>query len=265
MEEQAGDFYLDVLRSLLQQGILKPEMRILVACGGTTDKDVFARAGFSDVVISNLDSRMQGDEFSPFAWSFQDVENLGYEDGAFDFAVVHSGLHHCFSPQRGLLELYRVARKGVLLFEPYDNALTRIGARLGFGQEYELAAVFDNSLHFGGVNNTDIPNYIYRFSESEIAKAVNSYAPYGKHRFLFIRKLRVPWYQLRRRKNKLYYVAVVAAFPFLALLSKLVPGLSNNFAAVILKPTLPRDLLPWLRWDGGQARLNAGWLREKYG
>ena len=49
--------------------------------------------------------------------------------------------HHCHSPHRGLLEMYRVARRGVLAFEPRDTRLVRLGVRLGFGQEYEIAAV----------------------------------------------------------------------------------------------------------------------------
>jgi SAM-dependent methyltransferase len=264
VEEKGYAFYEEVLRSLLKEGILEVKMRILIACGGMTDKEVFARAGFENVVISNLDTRMKGNEFAPFEWSFQDVERLQYEDGSFDFAVVHSGLHHCYSPHRGLLELYRVARKGVLLFEPYDNLLTRIGARLNFGQEYELAAVFYNGCRFGGVNNTAIPNYVYRLSESEIEKTVNCFAPYGTHRFRFIRKLRVPWTQLRNRKNKVFYIAVLGALPLLTLVSKLVPSLSNNFAAVILKPEFPTDLHPWLKWEDAQVKVNADWLGEKY-
>jgi SAM-dependent methyltransferase len=264
VDEKSSDFYLDVLRALLKEGVLDVTMRILVACGGATDRDVFMNAGFTDVVISNLDTRMHGDEFSPFAWSFQDVERLSFEDNAFDFAVVHSGLHHCYSPHRGLLELYRVASKGVLLFEPYDSLFTRIGARLNFGQEYELAAVVSNGFQFGGVNNTAIPNYIYRLSESEIEKVVSCFAPYGKHRFQFIRKLRIPWYQLRNRKNKLYFIAVAVAFPLLALLCRLIPGLSNNFAAVILKPQLPADIHPWLTWEDARVKVNSDWLKEKY-
>ncbi len=76
----------------------------------------------------------------------QDVERLGFTDRAFDFVVVHQGLHHCHSPHRGLLEMYRVARRGVLAFEPRDTRLVRLGVRLGFGQEYEIAAVAENGL-----------------------------------------------------------------------------------------------------------------------
>src|SRR6266851_8888773 len=57
-----------------------------------------------------------------------------------------SGAAYCHSPHRGLLEMYRVARRGVLAFEPRDTRLVRLGVRLGFGQEYEIAAVAENGL-----------------------------------------------------------------------------------------------------------------------
>ena len=96
------------------------------------------------------------------------------------------GLHHCHSPHRGLLELYRVARQGVLVFEPRDTALVRLGVRLNLGQKYEVAAVSHNGLSAGGVGNSQIPNYIYRWSEREVEKTILSYAPYGQPRFRFL-------------------------------------------------------------------------------
>ena len=81
------DFYDQTLTKLVQRGILDPGMRILVTCGGTADRDVFFRLGFKNVTISNVDSRMKGDEFAPFAWSYQDAENLQFPDGDFDFVV----------------------------------------------------------------------------------------------------------------------------------------------------------------------------------
>jgi SAM-dependent methyltransferase len=69
-------------------------------------------------------------EFAPFLWSFQDAERLTFAENEFDFCIVHSGLHHCYSPHRALLEMYRVARVGLLVFEPRDGALVRLGMRL---------------------------------------------------------------------------------------------------------------------------------------
>ena len=112
-----------------------------MACGGQLDRDVLVGLGFSDVTITNLDRRLAANDFAPFRWAYQDLEQLTFDDAEFDFAIVHNGLHHCHSPHRGLLELYRVARQGVLVFEPRDTALVRLGVRLNLGQKYEVAAV----------------------------------------------------------------------------------------------------------------------------
>src|SRR5712672_2452459 len=138
------DFYSETLRRLLNDGWMGLDSSVLVVCGERYDRDVFHGLGFRRFTISNLDSRIDGSEFAPYPWSLQDVESLGFADGAFDFVVVHQGLHHCHSPHRGLLEMYRVARLGVLAFEPRDTRLVRLGVRLGFGQEYEIAAVAGN-------------------------------------------------------------------------------------------------------------------------
>ena len=54
---------------------------------------------------------------------------------------------------------------------------------LNFAEKYELSAI-SSSDEFGdqgGVDNTSIPNYIYRWTEHEIEKLVNSYNPRYKH------------------------------------------------------------------------------------
>lgn len=257
-------FYIEVLDRLLSEGILTRDMRILVVCAGQTDKDAFLHCGFRNVVISNLDSRMKGNEFSPFEWSFQDAENLAFEDDTFDFCVVHSGLHHCYSPHRGMLEMYRVSKLGLLLFEPYDNILTRIGIRLKFGQEYEHSAVFHNGCAYGGVKNSSIPNYVYRMTKQEIVKAVTCFAPYGPHRFKFIHRMRLPFRQLKGRKQKIFYFALLACTPFLKVLSTLFPEQCNNFAAIVRKPAVNGKLHPWLRREGEHIALNKEWLEQRY-
>jgi SAM-dependent methyltransferase len=258
------DFYDEVIAQLLRAGVLDTAMKVLVVCGGQTDKAVLLRSGFRDVVISNIDSRAENQDFTPYTWSYQDVERLSFADGSFDFCLVHSGLHHCYSPHRGLLEMYRVARKGLLLFEPYDSITTRLGVRLHIGQEYEHAGVFCNRCHHGGVSNTSIPNYVYRFTEQEIIKTVSCHAPHARHEFRFFHRMRVPWTQLRKRRNKALYRAVRLAQPALKLLETCAPKQTNNFAALVLKPDLPRALHPWLRQEGGSIRLNDKWVATRY-
>jgi len=258
-------FYKEVVDDLLRRRILDQHMRVLVLCGGEPDKEVLVGSGFSSVVISNLDTRMKGTEYAPFEWSYQDAEHLSFEDDSFDFSMVHEGLHHCYSPHRALLEMYRVAKKGILLFEPYDNLLTQLGVLLKFGQEYEDAAVFYNDCVYGGVKNSSIPNYVYRWTEKEIVKTIHSFAPCGKHSFQFIHKMCVPWTQLKGRKNKLFFLMVLLSLPILKAIGIAFPKKSsNNFAALVLKPELPRDLHPWLSWRENEIKPNLLWLSNRY-
>lgn len=70
-------------------------------------------------MISNLDDRMVDDgRYAPMEWSYQDAEHLTYGDETLDVCVVHDGLHHCRSPHQALLEMLRVARRGVLAHRP---------------------------------------------------------------------------------------------------------------------------------------------------
>jgi SAM-dependent methyltransferase len=263
----AREFYQEVVTKLVRDGVLDTGMSVLVVCGGRVDRLVLEGAGFRDVVISNLGRSPAGPDLGSFRWSEQDAEHLTYDDAAFDLVVVHSGLHHCHSPHRALLEMYRVARRGVLIFEPYDNVLTRVGVRLGVGQEYEYAGVAGElgaDGHRGGVANTTIPNFVYRFTEREILKTVNSYAPYAPHDVRFFHRMQLPWAQLRRRRNRGRYVAMRLAQPVLKLVEACAPAQSNNFAALILKPDLSRTLHPWLQRGRGGLEVNGGWLAGRY-
>lgn len=258
------DHYEDALLKLLDQGVITREMRILVGCGGVLDRNTLLHLGFSNVTISNLDTRMKGDEFAPYAWKFEDVENLGYKDEEFDFCIVHDGLHHCQSPHRGLLELYRVAKKGVLVFEPRDTFLSRWGVRLNLGQEYEVAAVFDNRSAYGGVRNSPIPNYVYRWTEREIEKTIASYAPWGRHRFMYFYQMRIPWGRLRMLRNKLQFAMMLVALPALKVVSLLFPRQSNTFGFAILKPSIEHDLQPWLHRENNEIKVNPSWFSQRY-
>lgn len=257
------DFYAEVLGTAVRDGLLDSDMRVLVVCGGRTDIVALRDRGFTDVVVSNVGTPPS--ELGAYAFARQDVEHLTYPDNSFDLCVVHSGLHHCHSPQRALLEMYRVASRAVLLFEPYDNLITRLGVRWGFGQEYEHASVHFNHVRHGGVGNSAVPNFVYRFTEREIVKAVHSYAPYAKHEVRFFYRMRIPWAQLKRRRNTAFYQAVRVARPALRLIETVAPRQSNNFAALIRKPDLPGDLHPWLRHDETGVHLDERWVQSRYG
>jgi ubiquinone/menaquinone biosynthesis C-methylase UbiE len=243
------DFYADTLANLLRRGEISLDDSILVTCGGKVDRDVILSFGFKKVTITNVDRQFGPDVFAPFSWEFQNAESLTYADSSFDLVISHSGLHHCRSPHRALLEMYRVAGKGVLVFEPRDGFLLRLGVKLGFGQDYELAAVVGNDERCGGVTNSIIPNYVYRWTKREVEKTIRSHAPETRHRLEYFYALRIPTGALSQKTRKLHlhianiiglFAGIAAIFPFMA----------NNIAFFIAKPQLPRDLQPWLRIRG---------------
>lgn len=262
------DFYDETLRTLIEDGEIVPERdSVLVICAADNDRRVLLACGFREVTISNVDARLTAnpDTFAPYSWEYQEAQSIDRPDDSVDFVFVHSGLHHCYVPHQAMAEMLRVARKGVLLFEPYDNVMTRLGLKLGFGQRYELAAVYDNDCQYGGVGNSDIPNHIYRFNRSEIEKLAATCQPYGPHYFRFFHRFRIPWQQLRMRSSRLPYYAVLATSPLLKLFFALFPQQSNNFAAYIRKPDLERDAYPWIRLsDKGRPSLDREQLAKLY-
>lgn len=247
-------FYVEVLRSTLRCGDLRSDDNVLVVCGGPKDEASLREAGLTNFTVSNISGN-----------AAIDVENLAYPDGVFDAVIVHSGLHHCASPQRGLLEMYRVARRCVLLFEPADSLATRIGQKIGVGQTYEFAAVADNQLRYAGWRNTPVPNWVYRFTAAEIRQTICCAAPFGPHRFRFHYRTRIPWTQLKMRRSKLPLFVVAVAAPFLRILDAIGPVFSNNMAAVILKPRLPKQAFPWLEPQGDHFVARRDWFAEKFG
>ncbi|GJM04920.1 MAG: hypothetical protein DHS20C09_09110 [marine bacterium B5-7] len=260
----ANSFLGEVLIQLLEKQIVHKDMKLLVMCGGVKDANVLRDLGFRFCTISNVDTRMTGNEFSPFEWSFQDAENLTFKNKEFDFGIVHEGLHHCYSPHRALLELYRVTKDGIMLFEPCDNVLSKFGVKLGFGQDFEHAAVFYNDCEFGGVQNTKFPNFIYRWTEEEVRKTIQTCDPYVKTDIRFFYKMVLPWKQIEGRKNPWVKWIVKGGLPALKIFTFLFPRQCNSICAVVMHSPIPETLHPWLQLDKEEICLNQDWLQKRY-
>lgn len=263
-----GREYADGIKRLLDAGWVSTADSVLLLCAGELDRAVFLALGFENVTISNLDERMkEGDagRYSPYRWEFQDAEKVTCPDGSFDFVGVHSGLHHCYSPAGAVGEMCRLARKGIFLFEPHDTAFVRLGARLGFGQVYEHSAVFGNNLTHGGVANTALPNFVYRFTRRELEKAVRSRWAWGRPRFMGGALIRLPYSRLSRLPSRLPYRALRLFAPLLKAAMPVFPQLGNNIFFAAARPRIPQDLHPWMREGGsGEAVLDPSWLESEY-
>jgi len=237
-------FYLKVVNEIIEN----KQSNILVCGGGHLDKDVFEELNFQNVIISNLDSRMSGNEFEPFQWKYENAESLSFEDNTFDFVVIHAAIHHAQSPHKVLTEMYRVARKGVLAFESRDSMLMRLLEKNGFTQTYEHAAVYFNECKFGGVNNTEIPNFIYRWTEREIEKTIKSYAPFYKHTFIYKYGYDFPCTPQLEKKGYAKKIFLKTIYPIYIVFSKLFTKQQNLFSFFIVKPNID-TLFPWLKID----------------
>lgn len=251
MANERSSFYRRVLERLLDEGLLRRDMSVLVVAGGSADRDAFHDLGFLNVTISNVDEDVAAEALAPYGWSYQDAESLDYPDGSFDLTVVSAGLHHCRSPHRALLELYRVARVAALALESRDSSLMRLAVRLRAVDEYELAAVAAHGLRSGGVANTSTPNYVYRWSEREVEKTVASFAPHARHRIRFFREFELPEAVVDADRSGRATVLRLAR-PVVTGLTRVLPRQANLFAFAIEKPRLPADLQPWMRVEGGE-------------
>jgi ubiquinone/menaquinone biosynthesis C-methylase UbiE len=257
------DIRIAFYRNTIDKWIENKNSSILVVGGGDTDYEVLNGLGYTNVVISNLDSRLSGDEFAPYQWSFQKAEELSYGEAEFDFVLVHAALHHCESPHRALLEMYRVAKIGLIAFESRDSLLMKLLVKIGLTPDYEDMAVYYNGGKFGGVNNSEIPNYIYRWTEREIEKTISSYAPFAKHHFLYNYGNDAPASAISEKKS-LKKIVISVVKPFYQVFTILFPKQQNLFAFCVKKPTIPDDLYQWLEIQEGDIKFDYSWGQQKY-
>ncbi len=254
--------YTKTLRSALEDGSVKTNDSILVVCGGNYDKEVLHRLGFTKVTISNLDSRMTGNEFDPYEWSYQDAETITEDTDSYDWVLVHAGLHHCYAPHKALLEMIRVGRKGAIVFEGRESWIMNLANKLGLAPVYEIEAVIGNDLKYGGVSNSHIPNFIYRWEEREVIKIVSSYYPQFKNNEVkFYYNLRLPDERVEFIKSPIKRFIMNLSFLPLRFLIFLFPKQSNEFGFIIKKGS---ELQDWLVAQGKEVALNMPYLEEKF-
>ena len=108
-----------------------------------------------------------------------------------------------------------------------------------------------HGLAAGGVANTSTPNFVYRWTEREVAKTVASFAPHARHRLRFFREFELPDV-LADDARRAARLALRALRPAVGLVTKVLPGQANLFAFAIEKPRLPQDLQPWMRLREGR-------------
>jgi hypothetical protein len=158
--------------------------------------------------------------------------------------------------------MYRVSKKGVIVIESRDSWLMRSLIKLNLTPAYETAAVYDNNCMYGGVNNTCIPNYIYRWTETEVEKTIKSYAPHLIHKFSYKYSYDEPS-ETKRSKSYCKRIIINIFAPIYRLTVKLFPKQQNLFAFIINKPIIPDNLQPWIKFNDGVMSFNEEWAAKK--
>ena len=154
--------------------------KILVLGADTLDKNLFSELGYVNVTLSNYEKENNSENI------YKNIlmQNIGLNDNSFEYCVAHACVHHSSKPHSAILEMYRVASKGVLVIEANDCLLTRIACKLKFAEEFENTAIIKNKTS-GGVDNSSIANYVFRWTEREVLKLLKSYKPNIKHNITF--------------------------------------------------------------------------------
>lgn len=243
---------------------------VLIVGGSYRDAHSLYRAGFRRMTLSNVEPLVDA-ETDPMPNAeikllYADLEKLPVPDGSYDLVLAHEVLHHCRSPHAALVEMLRASRRHVIVMEPNDSLVMRWLTRLRLSASYELPAVIYNDYRKGGVNNTDIPNFIYRWDRRTIHQTVAACLPeleFG----LYLRRywdFNITAEELeRRRETRIGAITrIISPQLFIALLHGFqaaanglpwVAGQGNKFFACITKR---EALKPWIISRDGAYRFN---------
>lgn len=267
--EKSREQFLSVLRHHLKSCKIDPDEKLLVVGGSWQDAELLLRAGFKNITLSSFDPELEGyarpsleDKMSLLTI---DAEQIDLRDGSFDILFAHEVLHHCRSPHRALCEMLRVARKHVVLLEPNDSFAMRALTWAGFSFPYEIFSVVYHECETGGVRDSCVPNFIYRWNADEVRKTVSSYL--AEYRFMvhpyphWDFNVNAEHLSKRKETNIHWITSLIGAEVFIASLRILqtvfnrIPvlrGQGNKFFCCIEKSA---DLQPWLaaKSDGGIA------------
>lgn len=232
-------FYKKVILKYLEK-----KSKILIVGAGLNDHQVFESLGYSNFTLSNYNgTKIDGINFKQI-----NINKINEDDKSFDYVVAHACIHHCSKPHSGILELYRVAKKGVLVIESKDSFLMKIMILFKIAEKYELSAINkeDEFGDFGGVDNTKIPNFVYRWKEREVEKLISSFEPRLKHVIKFDYKFDFENIENKFSQKYIKKIIKFILFFLVKILDLTIKKQSNLFAFFIDKEKSNKQKFFWV-------------------
>ena len=165
---------------------IKKNKKILILGASSKEGDLFYRLKYKNVTLSNINlEQLKNFNKKKFIIKKIDFNNLfKIKTNSYDYVIVHASIHHTNKPHSVIIEMYRIAKNGILIIEANDSWIMRTSVKLGFSEEFEKSALNKN-IYVGGVDGSNIPNYVYRWTEREVKKLFYSYQPDKKINIIF--------------------------------------------------------------------------------
>ena len=262
--------FAKVLADYVQKSCIDLNGNTLIVGGSFEDVKVLRGVGFRRMTLSNIQPVSpamipQEDGVSVDAVC-ADVEDMRLASDSYDFVIAHDVLHHCRSPHIALGEMLRVSRRHVAVLDLNDSLCMSTLVKLNFTFPYELPAVIHHNYESGGVRNSCIPNFAYRWNRNDMFKAVSSFLPereFDLHVHSYW-DFNVDGKELARRKQTRLHILTdilgpetfVSALRSLQIVLNRIPvvhGQGNKFFCCIEKKN---ELKPWLARDGNHVVFN---------
>ena len=215
---------------------------ILVLGASSDEASLFHKLQFRRITLSNIDlAQLKGAEKYKFKKIKIDFRNLfKIKNNSYDYVVVHASIHHTSRPHNVLLEIYRIAKYGILIIESNDSFVMRLSVKLNFSEDFEKSALNENTYTGGGVDGLNIPNYVYRWTEREIKKLFYSYQPDKKINIIFNYQNNI--FNEGLSNNSIKKIIITFSYLFLKMIFFLFPKQQNLMSIYIDKKNYKKKI-----------------------
>jgi SAM-dependent methyltransferase len=137
------------LDTLTKADLGRPDATLICGLGGGADLQFLLEhlplgrclaLDFSIEAIRATQRRFRNHYVSkPVEYLKADIECIPVQDNSVDIVIASQVLHHTLDPAQACQEMFRVARRGVLLLEPADTIMVSLLKRIGLARATEEA------------------------------------------------------------------------------------------------------------------------------